>query len=73
MALQTEAQWKEFFTTASISEAASTTYAKTFVDNGFSELSLALLDKATLSEVGITSIGHQLSILQCAIEQQSLS
>ena len=66
MALQTEAQWKEFFTTASIPEAASQTYAKAFFDNGFSELSLPLLDKQTLTEVGITVIGHQLSILQCA-------
>ena len=65
MALQTEVQWKEFFRTASISDdATSTTYAKAFFDNGFSELSLPQLDRDTLTAVGVTSIGHQLAILQ---------
>ena len=66
MALQTEAQWKLFFQGARINDYLSTTYAKTFVDNGFSELSLSQLDKDTLIELGITTIGHRLSILQCA-------
>ena len=73
MALLTEAQWKTFFQTAGITDdTALNTYAKSFADNGFNEQSLALLDKETLTEVGITLIGHKLAILQCASKKQSL-
>ena len=72
MALQTEAQWKTFIQTAGITdEVASNTYAKAFSDNGFNEQSLALLDKETLTEIGITLLGHKLAILQCASKQHS--
>ena len=67
MALQTEAQWKVFFQTAGISEdETSSTYAKTFKDNGLTETSVPQLDKDTLTELGVTVIGHRLSILQWA-------
>ena len=73
MALRSEAQWKTFFQTAGITDdTALNTYDKSFTDNGFNEQSLALLDKETLTEVGITLIGHKLAILQCASTQQSL-
>ena len=36
-----------------------TTYAKLFKDNDFNEQSLAGLDKETLTEMGITVIGHR--------------
>ena len=64
MALLTEARWEDFFRSASITDEAASTYAKAFLDNGFSKLSLPLLDKDTLKDVGITTIGHQLSIIQ---------
>ena len=74
MALQTEAQWKEFFKTSGITDdAASTTYAKSFVVNGFNEHSLPQLDKETLTEVGITMIGHKLAIIQRASKHTSPS
>ena len=72
MALRSEAQWKQFFTTAGITDdTTSTTYAKTFSDNGFNERSLQVLDKATLTQVGITLLGQQLAILQYAGELRS--
>ena len=65
MALQTEAQWKQFFQSANITDDdVSTTYAKAFVDSGFTEMALPALDKDTLAELGITLLGHKLSILQ---------
>ena len=61
---QTEPQWKEFFATAGISDdAQQTAYAQAFVTNGLTETSIPQLDKDTLIELGITSIGHRLSIL----------
>ena len=55
----------------SCKKLASNTYAKAFYDNGFNEQSLALLDKETLTEIGITLLGHKLAILQCASKQHS--
>ena len=67
MALRTEAQWKVFLTSATITDdAVLSNYAKSFSDNALTELSLEGLDKETLTELGITTIGHRLSILQCA-------
>ena len=67
MALQSEAQWKDFFKTAGITdETASSTYAKSFKDNAFNEHSLPQLDKDSLVELGIMLLGHKLAILQCA-------
>ena len=72
MALQSEAQWQEFFKTAGITdETASSTYAKLFTDNGFNQNSLPQLDKATLTELGITLLGHKLAILQCATKHNT--
>ena len=51
MALQTEAQWKQFFQNAKIDETTSTTYAQKFVAKGFNELSLNDLDKDGLVEL----------------------
>ena len=71
MALRTEAQWKEFFQSATITDdAVSTDYAKTFTQNSLTELSLEGLDKDTLTELGITVVGHRLSILQCVRKKQ---
>ena len=71
MALQTEAQWKQFFHSAKITDDTVTTnYAKIFMDNEFTELSLDGLDKETLNEIGITVVGHRLSILQCVKKRQ---
>ena len=69
MALQSEAEWKEFFTTAVTDEAASATYAKLFHENGFTKQSLPQLDKDALEELGIKLLGHKLAILQCASKQ----
>ena len=65
MALRrTEPQWKEFLTSAGITDdAACTTYAQAFVTNGLTETSIPQLDKETLTELGVTTIGHRLSIL----------
>ena len=64
--MRTEDQWKEFFLSAGIEPTDTTLYIKAFMDNGFNEKSLPQLDKDTLKEVGITSIGHILAILECA-------
>ena len=74
MALQTEPQWKSFFTAAGITTAATLdTYAKAFVDNQVTENSLSQLDKDALTELGITTIGHRLSILHAIKERVSSS
>ena len=74
MALQTEPQWKSFFTAAGITTAATLdTYAKAFVDNQFTENRLSQLDKDALTELGITTIGHRLSILHAIKERVSSS
>ena len=74
MALQTEAQWKEFVNSAGINDdTTSTAYAKLFTDNGFNEQSLAVLDKETLVEIGIAMIGHRLALLQCASKRQTVA
>ena len=71
MVLQTEAEWKQFFQNAKITDdTVSTNYAKIFSDNSFTEISLQQLDKDTLTEIGITIVGHRLSILQCARDRQ---
>ena len=62
--LRTYAEWSTFITNAGISEAAAVTnYAKSFVDNGLTETSLPQLDKDTLVELGVTVIGHRMSLL----------
>ena len=67
MALRTEAQWKAFITSAGITDdTVITTYATTFLTNDFNEQSLNLLDKATLTQLGVTSLGHQLAILNAS-------
>ena len=66
MALRSEVQWKEFFQTAGIEDTTSSTYAKSFADNGVTETSLPQIDKETLTELGVTVIGHRLSVLQGA-------
>ena len=71
MALRTDAQWKTFFQSAKITdEPKLSDYAKIFVDNSLTELSLEGLDKETLTELGITVVGDRLSILQCARNRQ---
>ena len=64
MALRrTEPQWKEFLTSAGVDDdAACTTYAQAFIANGLTETSIPLLDKDTLTELGV-KIGHRMSIL----------
>ncbi len=68
MALRrTEPEWKEFMQSAGITEdARSTTYAQAFLANNLTELSIPQLDKETLTELGVTSIGDRLSILNLA-------
>ena len=58
MALRrTEPQWKEFLTNAGIDDdAACTTYAHAFVENGLTETSIPLLDKETLTELIINEV-----------------
>ena len=68
MALRrTEPQWKSFLGDAGITDdTVLTTYAQSFVQNNLTELSLPGLDKDTLIELGVASIGHRLSILNLA-------
>ena len=64
MALQSEPQWKQFFANVGIiDDAISTTYARLFVDNRINKSSLSHMDKDTLTKLGVTVIGHRLSIL----------
>ena len=71
MALQTEAQWKGFFTAAGIDDTASATYAKSFKDNGCNQHSLPPLNQDALTTLGVTMLGHKLAILQCASKYDS--
>ena len=67
MALQTEEEWKQFFQSLKITnDTVITNYAKIFMDNEFTDLSLEGLDKQTLTELGITIVGHRSSILRWA-------
>ena len=68
MALQirTSAEWTSFFTDAGIPATESAAYAETFSTSRMTELSLPVLDKATLVDIGITVLGDQLAILSRA-------
>ena len=64
MALQTEPQWKAHFVSLGITDdATSTRYAQSFVTGSITETTLPHLDKETLTELGVTVIGHRLTIL----------
>ena len=63
MALRTNAEWKAFFQALGITDdAVSQTYADAFVAGSITEVTLPHLDKATLTELGITVIGHRLLV-----------
>lgn len=63
MSLQTEPQWIFIFAAACINSAKHS-----FVDNQVTDHSLSQLDKATLIELGVTTIGHCLNILNAVKE-----
>ena len=65
MALRTNAEWKAFFHTLGITDdTASTNYATAFVAGHITEEILPHLDKGTLTdELGVTSVGHRISIM----------
>ena len=74
MALRNENEWTEFLESAGITDGTIlTTYSKAFTDNGFNEHSLTVLDKDSLTAIGITLLGHQLAILKFAAERQQQS
>ena len=62
--LVTEAQWKHLFTSLSFNDATSTTYAQAFVAANVTDNVLPQLDKETLTELGVTSVGHRLTLLK---------
>ena len=64
MALRrTEPEWKDFMTAAGISDdARATTYARTFVEQNITELSLPAFDKDALTELGVTALGDTFNI-----------
>ena len=65
MALRTtEVEWTEIFKAAGIPDESSVRYAKVFVENGLSRNDLADLDKPTLTELTITTLGDQFAILR---------
>ena len=72
MALRNENEWTEFLESAGITDGTIlTTYSKAFTDNGFNEHSLTVLDKESLTAIGVTlMLGHQLAILKFAAERQ---
>ena len=74
MALRNENEWTEFLESAGITDGTIlTTYSKAFTDNGFNEHSLTVLDKESLTAIGVTlMLGHQLAILKFAAERQQV-
>ena len=52
--IRTNEEWTTFFTSAGIPATAVVTYAEAFVTNRITEISLPGLDKATLTDLGIT-------------------
>ena len=63
MALRTEPQWKTFLLDAGIPDAEATTYAKKFVDNRITELSIPEMTKEILQELEIAVLGDRMAIL----------
>ena len=64
MALQSEEEWRQFFQEIGIPAEQASQYARIFAENRITDALLSELDKPTLKELGITSIGHILSILK---------
>ena len=57
MVLQEENQWENYFLAVGIPEEASKQYATKFHENHITEVSLPMLDRQFLQELGITIIG----------------
>ena len=68
MATRMAEQWTAFFKDAGIAESHRDKYAKTFADNEMDTSTATELTRDILAELGVTSIGHVLSILKFSRE-----
>lgn len=56
--------WEAMFSAdASIDATSSQKYAKNFAENKMTKAGLAVLDRTTLSDLGVTTLGHAMAIL----------
>ena len=56
--------WEDIFTSqAGIDAASSSTYATNFAQHRMTRAGIAALDRATLTEMGVTTLGHAMAIL----------
>ena len=61
--------WQELLTKIGIPADSARTYAKTFVEESITKDSLIMIDQEILKELGVTTMGHALAILNLAKEQ----
>ena len=64
---RTKADWETTFKEAGIAATDATTYATTFVQQHMTMGALSLLDRATLTEMGVTAVGDALAIIKLGI------
>ena len=69
--IKDESLWVKFFTDALIQEDYASKYAKIFVNNQITVKMLPYLNESLLDKMGITIVGHWISILMHAKEQDS--
>ena len=65
--------WQELITKIGIPADSARTYAKTFVEESITKDSLTMIDREVLKELGVTTMGHALAILNLANEQPLIS
>ena len=68
-----EPSWKQFFLDIEIPETKSTTYASLFARNRITDKTLSSLTVDHLQKLGVTILGDQLAILDCAKSKSTLS
>ena len=66
-------EWQELLTKMGIPADSARTYAKTFVEESITKDSLTMIDWEILKELGVTTMGHALAILELAKEQPLIS
>ncbi|VDM48840.1 unnamed protein product [Toxocara canis] len=62
--MSTAIRWQTFFIEAGIPRKVAAQYAQLFVEQRIKETMLDDIDKATLIDLGITTIGDQIAILR---------
>ena len=74
MALRTGSNdWQELLTKMGFPADSALTYAKNFVEESITKDSLNMRDREVLKELGVTTMGHSLSMLKLTKEQPLIS